>query len=118
MQPPGASVDGTGERKIASQIAFGASDRRTRGCGRDTLRGARTERQPGCFGRVLGTLIAEGRLQTLVSELFRLQGVPRPVPGNEPLRRIQRAIFQVRLHSRQSNVGQAVAQRPEGSIGK
>jgi hypothetical protein len=49
------------------------------------------------------------RLQTLVSELFRLQGVPRPVPRNEPLPHAQRTIFQVRLHSGLSNVGHAVA---------
>jgi hypothetical protein len=58
-----------------------------------------------------GTLIAEKRLQTLVSEVFRLQDLPRQVSGNEPFPHGQRTTFQVSLHSGLSNVGQAVARK-------
>ena len=36
------------------------------------------------FERVYGTLIAEKRLQTLVSEIFRLRSLPRHMRGDEP----------------------------------
>ena len=90
---------------------FGVSDRRAQGCGRDAVQGVRTERQLARFGRVLGTLIAEKRLQTLVSEVFRLQDLLRQVPENEAFPHGQRTTFQVGLHSWLSNVGQAVARK-------
>jgi hypothetical protein len=89
----------------------GVSDRRAQGCGQDAVQGARTERQLARFGRVLGTLIAEKRLQTLVSEVFRLQDLPRQLPGNEPFLHGRRTTFQVSLHSGLSNVGPAVARK-------